>query len=224
MTANESEARRAIVNSYRELADAGLMQLSSGNISHRLGERMLITPTGAERTVQEDDIVLVDRSGREIGAGIPSSEWSMHLAIYANCPDAQAIVHTHGDYATALACQRKPLPAFHYMVASFGGDDVPCTDFAPFGSKRLGELAAAALGNRTACLMANHGTICRGATMAAATKTARKLEMMARQYVLSLSVGNPVLLKQSDMDETLRRYSFYGHSRIPEDGPAWSAG
>jgi L-fuculose-phosphate aldolase len=220
---DEAAARGAIVASYRELAEAGLMQLSSGNISHRLGELMLITPTGADRDVRETDIVLIDRSGRAVGNGVPSSESSMHLAIYGNCPDAQAIVHTHGDYATALACQRRPLPAFHYMVASFGGDDVPCTDFAPFGSKRLGELAAAALSERTACLMANHGAICRGATMVSATKTATKLEMLARQYLLSLSSGIPVLLTPEDMIETLRRYSYYGHSRIPESGAAWSS-
>jgi L-fuculose-phosphate aldolase len=140
----------------------------------------------------------------------------MHAAIYARRGDAHGVVHAHPDYCTALSCLRKPLPAFHYMVASFGGDDVPCVDFAAFGSGTLSQRAAEALGSRTACLLANHGMICHGGTLTAAANNALKLEMLARQYLLACMVGAPVLLSPDDMREASRRYAYYGHSRIPE--------
>lgn len=216
-------AGAAIVAAYRGLSEAGLLPLSAGNLSVRAGERLLITPTGADRGLRVADLVLIDQEGRAEGAGIPSSEWSMHAAIYRARPDAGAVVHTHGDACSALACLRRPLPSFHYMVAGFGGDDVPCTGYAPFGSARLAGLAADALARRTACLLANHGMICHGATIEAAAKTALTLEMLCRQYLLALPGGEPVLLGPDEMAEARRRYGFYGRARIPEDQPAADA-
>lgn len=210
-------AREAVVAAYRELAEAGLLPLSAGNLSVRSGERLLITPTGADRSLAASGLVLIDRAGRASGGGIPSSEWSMHAAIYAARADAGAVVHTHGDACTALACLRRGLPPFHYMVAGFGGDDVPCTDYAPFGSARLAGLASSALAERDACLLANHGMICLGATIAAAVRAALTLELLCRQYLLTLGAGEPVLLSADDMAEARRRYGFYGHARIPDE-------
>jgi L-fuculose-phosphate aldolase len=139
----------------------------------------------------------------------------MHAAIYTTRREAAAIVHTHGDCCTALACLRRPLPPFHYMVASFGGNDVPCTDYAPFGSPELGRLAAEALRDRSACLLANHGMICFGPSIARAARAALELEMLARQYLLALQAGKPVLLGPAEMAEARRRFGHYGHSRIP---------
>ncbi len=220
MKGNERE-RADIVAAYRRMSAEGLLPLSSGNLSVRLGERLLITPTGADRDVAEDQLVVLDQQGKVEGDGVPSSEWSMHAAIYAGRPDAMAVVHTHGDACTALSCLRRPLPAFHYMVASFGGVDVPCTDFAPFGSTELARLAADSLKDRTACLLANHGMICLGGSITDAVETALRLEMLARQYILALQAGSPVLLTADEMAETRRRYRYYGRSRIPDrDEPA----
>lgn len=207
--------RQELVAAYRRLSDEGLLQLSSGNLSLRVDDRILVTPTGASRDIAPAEIVLIDHGGTAEGDGIPSSEWAMHAAIYAARSDAIAVVHTHGDACTALSCLRRPLPAFHYMVAAFGGDDVPCTDFAPFGSEELARLATEALRDRTACLLANHGMICFEVSMRKAADAAIKLELLARQYILALQAGSPVLLSAEDMAETRRRYGYYGHSRIP---------
>ena len=208
--------RAALAAAYRQLAADGLLQLSAGNLSIRVGDLILITPTGADSDIQPDAMVLIDREGQVAsGGGVPSSEWSMHAAVYAARPDAEAIVHTHSDACTALSCLRRPIPAFHYMVAFFGGDEIPCAPYAHFGSPELGRLAAAALGDSKACLLANHGMVAFGATIAAAAKGATMLEMLARQYILALGAGGPHLLSADEMAEARRRYGYYGHSRIP---------
>jgi L-fuculose-phosphate aldolase len=125
-------------------------------------------------------------------------------------------VHTHGDACTALACHRQPLPAFHYMIASFGGAEVPCADYAPFGSKALAKSAAAALVRHNACLLANHGMICFGSDIRSAAIRALKLEMLARQYILAKQLGEPHLLSETEVAEAARRYAFYGVGYIPE--------
>jgi L-fuculose-phosphate aldolase len=216
-TANEG-ARFALVVAYRRLADQGLLQLSSGNLSVRIADRILITPTGANRELVERDLVEMGMDGTVVGSGVPSSEWAMHAAIYAARPEAVAVVHTHADACTALSCLRKPIPAFHYMIAGFGGDDVPCVPFAQFGSEELAELAAEALRDRTACLLGSHGMICWGRSLDKAADTALKLEMLSRQYILATQAGTPALLSAVELEETRRRYGFYGHSRIPACG------
>lgn len=208
--------RDRIVTAYRRLAAANLLPLSSGNISTRHGSHILITPTGADADLRPDDLVLIDFDGRAEGPGVPSSEWAMHAEIYLQRPDAEAVVHTHGDACTALSCHRRPLPPFHYMIASFGGDDVPCTPYAPFGSRELAHHAGQALKERNACLLANHGMICFGASVEAAAKTALKLEMLVRQYILSRQLGSPVLLSTDELAEVSRRYRYYGAAYIPE--------
>jgi L-fuculose-phosphate aldolase len=213
----ELQRRTAIVESCRKLARLGLVSGSAGNVSVRSGDGMLITPTGsAFETMGPDDLVQTDFDG---GAdeGAPSSEWEMHARIYLDHPEAGAVVHAHPDNCVALSCLRKPIPAFHYMIAGFGGDDVPCAPYHPFGSRKLAEAAAEALRDRSACLLANHGMICRDADLAKATETAIRLETLARQYGMALHAGDPVLLTPEEMAETRSRYRHYGHARIPED-------
>lgn len=216
MGGSDFETERAeLVAVYRRLAADGLLQLSSGNLSVRAGGKILITPTGAGSEVRPDQLVLIDRDGEVEGGGVPSSEWPMHAAIYAARPEAAAIVHTHSDACTALSCLRRPLPAFHYMVAFFGADEIPCTPYAHFGSAELARVAAAALAECRACLLANHGMIAVGETVAQAAKSAALLEILARQYILALQAGTPALLDAAAMAEARRRYGYYGHSRIP---------
>ena len=207
--------RDALSAAYRTLAGEGLLQLSTGNLSIRVGDLILITPTGAAADIAPDAMVLIDGAGRVArGGGIPSSEWSMHAAIYAARPDAQAIVHTHSDACTALSCLRKPIPAFHYMIAFFGADEIPCAPYAHFGSPELGRLAAAALSESKACLLASHGMVATGASIADASKGAIMLEMLARQYILARQAGEPHILSADEMAEARRRYGYYGRARI----------
>ncbi len=203
--------RDAIVFVYRELGRLGLNTGSSGNVSQRSGAGLLITPTGttAEK-VDAAGLVQVSLDGVVEGGGAPSSEWAMHAGIYAAFPAAGAVVHTHADYCTALACLGEGLPPFHYLVVGFGGDDVRCAPYTTFGTPALAASAVAALQDRTACLLANHGMICHGRDPAAALATALALETLARQYLLARSAGTPGLLSPGDLAAAHDRYRSYG--------------
>ncbi len=201
----------AIVFVYRELGRLGLNTGSSGNVSQRSGAGMLITPTGITAdTVDAAGLVPLSLNGEVDGSGKPSSEWEMHAGIYAAYPAAGAVVHTHADACTALACLGQDLPPFHYMVVGFGGEDVRCAPYATFGTPALAASAVAALKGRTACLLANHGMICHGRDPVAALATALALETLARQYLLARSAGPPRLLGPADIAAARERYGSYG--------------
>jgi L-fuculose-phosphate aldolase len=196
---------------YREIGARGMNVGSSGNVSARTSNGMLITPTGVRGdTVRPDGLVAMALDGTWQGPLAPSSEWEMHAAIYAAAPDAMVIVHTHSDHATALSCLNLPLPAFHYAVAEFGGEDVRCAPYTTFGTPDLARLAAAAIEGRTACLLANHGMICHGRDAGAALLNAIRLEALARQYLLARAAGTPRLLSRIEMTAALERYRSYG--------------
>ncbi|MDB5819054.1 MAG: class aldolase/adducin family protein [Rhizobacter sp.] len=212
----EAQLRQALVDGYRKLADRGLNSGSAGNISCRFDGGALISPTGADAdTLTAADIVSITIDGDARGPGVPSSEWSMHTEIYRRYTQAQAVVHTHADACVALSCQRRPIPAFHYMLAGFGGDDVRCAAYETFGTLALAHAAADALIERSACLLANHGMICHGATVEKAVGNAVKLETLARQYLMSLAIGPPVLLSAEEMARVRERYKGYGKQRLP---------
>ena len=115
----------------------------------------------------------------------------MHAAIYERHEEAAAVVHTHSDNCVALASHMLPLPGFHYLVGSFGGDDVPCVPYSTFGTQQLAYDAAEALTDRTACLLGNHGMIARGRNLKNAVNMAHRLEIMCRQYLLARQLGEP---------------------------------
>lgn len=212
---NETAVREQLAQSYRTLARLGLNSGSAGNVSCRFGEGALISPTGADAdSIEPQAFVAITLDGEVRGGGTPSSEWSMHTEIYRQFEHAQAVVHTHSDACVALACQRRPIPAFHYMVAGFGGDSVPCAGYATFGTQALAHAAAAALVGRTACLLANHGMICHAASLEKAVANAAKLEALARQYWMSLQGGQPVLLEPQEMEIVRERYKGYGKARL----------
>lgn len=205
------DLRQDLVWLYRELTQRGMLVGSSGNVSARSDAGMLITPTGCDAaTLKPADLVQMRFSGAYDGAIRPSSEWELHAAIYRDAPNAQVIVHTHADHATALACLNRDLPAFHYNIAEFGGEDVRCAPYATFGTPELARLAAAAIRGRTACLLANHGMICHAATMNGAMEAAIRLEALCRQYLLALAAGAPRLLTPTEMQAALARYATYG--------------
>lgn len=206
----EITVRRVVVEAYRELGRRGLNCGSTGNVSCRLNGNILITPTGADgESIEENMLVLLDSDGEAVGPGTPSSEWPMHLEIYNRKPHAMAIAHTHSDACVALACTRQSIPSFHYMIATFGGNDVPCAAYAPFGSAELARVAADALSDRTACLLANHGMVCYGASLESVVDAAVTLETLARQYLLTIQAGAPVLLNQQEMSVVYERYLTY---------------
>lgn len=203
--------RQQVVAAYRELARRGMNAGSSGNVSLRTKDGMLITPSGASAdTLTPEAVVALTLEGDVRSAGTPSSEWAMHAAIYLDYPDAGCIVHTHADACTALACLNEALPAFHYMVVRFGGEDVRCAPYVTFGTPALAQLATQALAGRTACLLANHGMIVHGRDAEQALTSAVLLETLCRQYLLARAAGPVRLLTAEQMQAAQERFKTYG--------------
>ncbi len=199
--------RAEVCAAYRTLGRLGLIQGSSGNISLRTSGGMLISPTGTTPDcIEPSQLVATTLHDPAPNA---SSEWALHAAVYDENPAVGAIVHTHADACTALSCLAEPLPPFHYMVVSFGGDDVRCAPYTTFGTPALATLAAEAMRGRTACLLANHGMIAAGPTLDAAVATALRLETLVRQYLLARAAGQPRLLTPQQMADAHRRYLTY---------------
>jgi L-fuculose-phosphate aldolase len=208
---NDTEQRAAAVAAVQRLDALGMNRGSTGNLSVRQGEGMLITPTGmGADDLRPQDMVWRGWDGTLVGAWQPSSEWHFHQAIYRARPDLQAIVHTHSTHAAALACLRRPLPSFHYMVAVAGGHDVPLVPYHLFGTEALSAAVAAAFADRDASLMANHGLVAGGATLARAMKVVQEIESLCEVYLKALAVGEPVLLDRAQMDEVIERFRGYG--------------
>ena len=209
------DLRQELIAAAREMNRSGLNRGTSGNLSVRSGDGMLITPSGLPYdTLGEDDIVYLADGGDEqpnsTGQRKPSSEWRIHRDVYRARPDALAILHAHPAYSMALACLRRPLPAFHYMVAVAGGRDIRCAEYATFGSQALSDHVLQALKNRRACLMANHGIIALARDLAGALSLALEIEQLACSYLRCLAAGEPVLLDDAEMDRVLEKFRTYG--------------
>lgn len=212
MTHEEGAQREAVVQAVRRLDRLGLNRGSTGNASVRHGEGMLITPTGMGAEVQPADLAWVGWDGQWQGPWKPSSEWHFHQAAYRVRPDLQAVVHTHSTHAAALACLRRPLPAFHYMVAVAGGDSVPLVPYFTFGTEALSQGVAIALADRDACLLANHGLVAAGRDMAQAMKVMLEIEALCEVYLKALAVGEPAILSAAEMAEVIARFRSYGQA------------
>ena len=214
MTREERQLREAIIAKCRWMNASGLNQGTSGNISARYGEKMLITPSAVPYDAMKPEMIasmpLEGEYGAWTGPLQPSTEWRFHLDIMRARSDVGAIVHTHSTYATVLAIARKSIPACHYMMAAFGGTDIRCAGYARYGTKELSEHALAALEERNGCLLANHGMIALGANLDKAMWLAVELETIARQYYLSLALGPHVILTDEEIAETARGFSTYG--------------
>jgi L-fuculose-phosphate aldolase len=210
--ADEMTLREAVLETALAMSRSGLSPARSGNVSARFGNGMLITPSGmAYGEIMPADIVFVGSDGvpgpRQCK---PSSEWHFHLAAYRQRSDRHAVVHTHSTHATVLACARRPIPAFHYMVAVAGGVDIPCVPYATFGTEELARFVADGLKQRDACLMANHGQIAIAETLAHALELAHEVEALAEQYIKVLGLGAVNLLSDEDMRAVLDKFSSYG--------------
>lgn len=209
-------SRDILARTYAALGSSGLTRGTAGNVSLRDGSTVWITPTGARPgKVGGSDMIALGMVGEVRGTGLPSSEWRFHVAAYRARPEARAVVHCHADAATALSCLGRALPAFHYMVVGFGGKDVPCAPYAPFGSAALAEAVGAALRDRTACLMAHHGMVATGPNPDAALAAADRLETLCRQYLLACQAGTPGVLDDAQIAEAASRYRSYGTKALP---------
>lgn len=215
MSTAEVRLRTAIIAAARAMNATGINRGLSGNISARYlraaSPGFLVTPSGMRYdALAPDDIVFVRGDGEAQGTRQPSSEWRFHRDIYALREDAQAIVHTHGPYSTALACHERGIPAFHYMVARAGGRDIRCAPYATFGTQALSDHAVAALDGRRACLLAHHGAIAIGASLDAALALAGEVETLAEMYWRALAIGAPPLIGDEAMDEAIAKFATYG--------------
>ena len=210
--AGEKSARKDVLKTAREMSRSGLSPGRTGNVSCRRDDGLLITPSGlAYDDLEPSDIVYVKADGTVPGKQRkPSSEWQFHLAAYRVRPDKNAIVHTHSLHATVLASARKPIPAFHYMVAVAGGTDIPLVPYATFGTENLGRHVAQGLKERNACLMANHGQIALGDTLDAALELARDVEVLAEQYCKVLALGAAHILSDDEMAVVIEKFKSYG--------------
>ena len=206
------DPRDTVVSACLAVARQGLSHGTSGNVSlRRDAKSFFISPSGIGYDVLAGkDIPWVDFDGTWHGPFRPSSEWRFHRDIYRARVDARAIVHTHSRHATALACAGRGIPAFHYMVAVSGGPDIRCAPYATFGSQELSNHAVAALADRKACLLANHGVIAVGSTLEAALSLAGEVENLASQYVAALQVGPPHILEEAEMKRVLAQFTTYG--------------
>lgn len=205
---------RDLVATAKALNGAGLNRGTSGNVSARTPTGFLVTPSGFPYdALTARDLVAMTLEGDARGRYAPSTEWPFHAAVYRARPDASAVVHVHSEAAMALACLRRDVPPFHYMVAVAGGRTIRCAPYATFGTTALADHAVTALAGRRACLLANHGQLTLGPTLAAALGLAVEVEALCATYLRALAVGEPALLSDAEMDEVLAKFATYGARR-----------
>jgi len=215
---DEQAVRSAVVATALAMNACGINRGKSGNVSARCRsdgfDGFVVTPTGLpyDETGPED-IVPVTLDGEPGGARLPSSEWRFHRDIYRARVEVNAVVHTHAPFATTLACHSRGIPAFHYMVAVAGGRDIRCAPYATFGTQSLSDHVLAALNGRKACLLAHHGMIAVGATLPEALALAVEVETLAEIYWRALSIGEPEVLSDAEMDVVLGKFATYGQPR-----------
>lgn len=206
-----TELRQQVIATAIAMNGSGINQGLAGNVSARCDDGMLITPSGmAYEALEAADIVFVSAAGKPRGERLPSSEWRFHLDIYRHREDAGAVVHAHPSHAATLACMGRPIPAFHYMVAIAGGRNIRCADYATPGTQALSNHVLAALRERKACLMANHGMVCLESGLQQALALAVEVEQLARMYWQCLQLGDPQLLSDEEMATMVEIFRSYG--------------
>ncbi len=213
--------RAEMVETCRRMNASGINQGTSGNLSVRLGDGFLVTPTSLPYdAMRPDDLVSMAFDGSFTGGRRPSSEWRFHRDILRHRPDVAVVLHCHSVYATSLAVQHRAIPAFHYMVAVAGGASIRCAPYATFGTQLLSDLAVEALVDRRACLLGQHGQISLGDTLAGALSLAIEVETLARIYVQALALGEPPVLDDAEMANVIERMARMGYGLAPEPDDA----
>jgi L-fuculose-phosphate aldolase len=215
---HETTLRQALVEASLELVACGFNRGTSGNIGVRCGARLLVTPSGVTaRRLTPQAMVLMAPDGQVLGSGRPSSEWRFHRDILRARTDVHAVVHVHSPFATALACLGLEIPPFHYMIAAAGGTTIRCAPYALFGTQELSDHALAALRERKACLLANHGMIALGRDLEDAIAVCVEVESLCEQYWRARQLGEPRHLTDDEMRRVLEKFKTYGR-QAPEQG------
>ena len=209
------QLRDELIATARRMSELGLAPGTTGNVSVRTGRGFLVTPSGmAYDQLRGDDAVAIDLDGTlRPGQRAPSSEWRLHRDILAARPDVGAIVHTHSLFCTSVSCLRRPIPAIHYMVVRAGSDEIPCAEYATFGTAELAASVVRALGRGRACLMANHGMVALGDSLASALRLAAEIETLAAQYWHAAQLGQPHVLPRDELDRVRSQFASYGQAR-----------
>jgi len=217
---NNLKDREDIIKFALKLNSTNLSPLRSGNVSIRSTENniegFLLTPSGIKyETLKPEDVVFLSLKDKYddlkmFNSGLnPSSEWRFHQDIYLKKKEVKAIVHAHSPHATAVSTHGKSIPAFHYMVALAGGDDIKCAEYATFGTTELSINIIKVLENRKACLMSNHGQLTIGTTIKQAFELAQEVENICHQYIIALKIGNPKILSSAEMNKILDKIKHY---------------
>jgi len=210
-SSDESGKRQAIIDACRRMNALGINQGTSGNISVRHEEGMLVTPTSVPYdSMVPDQIVFMGMDGSFAAGQRPSSEWRFHLDIMRSRDEVNAVVHAHPTYATILSIMGLEIPPIHYMVAVAGGDNIRCSPYATFGTPELSAHAVSALEGRMACLLGHHGMIAVGPSLARALWLAVEVETLARQYHGCLQIGTPPTLSKAEIENVRARMAGYG--------------
>jgi L-fuculose-phosphate aldolase len=211
---SEAALRAEIVACCKDLDARGLNRGASGNVSVRMDDTMLITPSAVPYASLEPGMIarmpLEGTYGDWDGPMKPSTEWRFHLDLMRGRPDIGAVVHTHAEFSTILAIARRPIPAIHYMMAAFGGTVIPCCDYACYGTAELSTAILRAMGDMNACLMANHGMLTVGPDLTRATWLAHELEALAHQYYHALLIGGGHILSDAEVAEAAKGFASYG--------------
>jgi L-fuculose-phosphate aldolase len=209
---SDEQIKQEIIDTVRMYSANGLGVGTSGNLSARTEQGFLITPTGVSYEALEPELLVeLNEAGDVVDGHLkPSSEWRFHRDIYLDRKEAGSIVHVHSPFATAIACTRKSIPAFHYVIAIAGGDSIRCADYATFGTEELSTHVVEALKDRKACLLANHGMIALDKDISSAFKMAMEVEELAKQYFYSMQIGAPVILDKKEMQINLEKFKSYG--------------
>jgi len=211
--------RQDIIYACQHMTAFGLNQGTSGNISVRVDAGVLVTPSGVPYDKLLPDMlqVIPDEGTPDMSGEMrPTSEWRFHQAILRARPDLVSVVHAHPVHSTAVAIQRRAIPACHYMVAAFGGNDVPLVDYSLFGGEDLAQGVAAAMAHRSACILANHGAIAAGETLDKAMWRMQELETLAQMYLLSQIGADPVILSEQNIKDAVAAFANYGPRTVPK--------
>ena len=206
------DERETVSELGRRLLETGLTTGTGGNVSARNGDRVAVSPSGIPyEEVTPEMVPLVTLEGDHISGDLTSSsETPMHTRIYRNRNEVGGIVHTHSPYACTFASLDQPIPASHYLIA-FAGPEIPVAGYAPPGTDELGDLAVKALGKEyNACLLKNHGVMAVGETAADALETAQMVEFCARIHYQAVSIGDPEILSDDQVDSLRNMFDTYG--------------
>lgn len=210
----ENELRADLVARAKEMDASGLNRGASGNLSVRCGDRMLITPSAVPYPQLTADMIAALPLDGEYGVWEgplkPSTEWRFHLDLMRARPDIGAVVHTHAPWCTVLAIARKPIPAVHYMMAAFGGTEIPVCDYACYGTAELSAHVVKTMEGRAGCLMANHGMLTVAGTLSRACWLAHEMEALAHQHYHSLLIGGGHVLTDAQIADAAKGFASYG--------------